>query len=301
MRSETDRRPIVLAVDDAPDMLGLITEVLEGAGMTALVARSGTSALSLLGHVTPDLILMDAAMPHMDGFETCAAIKQDEAFAHIPLIFMTGFSDTEHVVKGFAAGGVDYITKPVNPDELVARIRAHLANSRMTQSARMALDISGTPLVAVDAQGEVIWITPQAASLFRKALPPGKSLQNMFSQSFVRMMGQKDVKTDLGGDLITPIAATYIGETAPGEHLIRLNDGDSSRDLELLRSSLDLTKREAEVLLWITQGKSNRDVADILSCSPRTVNKHLEQIYTKLSVENRTAAAMLAVRVLMDV
>lgn len=300
MPSETDRRPVVLAVDDAPEMLGLITDILEGAGMTALVARSGKSALSLLGHVTPDLILMDAAMPQMDGFETCAAIKQDQAFAHVPLIFMTGFSDTEHVVKGFAAGGVDYITKPVNPEELTARIRAHLANSRMTQSARMALDISGTPLVAVNAKGEVLWITPQASSLFRKALPAGANLQDLLSSSFAQLVAIKAPKSNLGGELALQISATYIGESGAGEHLIRLNDGDTSRDLEMLRSSLELTKREAEVLLWIAQGKSNRDVAEILSCSPRTVNKHLEQIYSKLNVENRTTAAMLAVRVLME-
>lgn len=300
MNSEPERRPIVLAVDDAPEMLSLITEILEGAGMTALVARSGKSALSLLTHVTPDVILMDAAMPEMDGFETCEAIKQDRGNGHIPLIFMTGFSDTEHVVKGFAAGGVDYITKPVNPDELTARIRAHLANSRMTQSARMALDISGTPLVAVDLRGAILWITPQASALFRQALSPDKSLEQL-APSLATLVEQKAVKADLAEGLSQAVVATYIGETAPGEHLLRLSSGDTSRDLELLRSRLDLTKRETEVLLWITQGKSNKDVAEILDCSPRTVNKHLEQIYAKLSVENRTAAAMLAVRVLMDV
>src|SRR5690242_18648991 len=156
MSPESRASPIVLAVDDAPDTLLLLTDILEGAGMTALIARNGTTALSLLPQVRPDLILMDAVMPKMDGFETCRRIKKARDFAHIPVIFMTGLSDTEHVVKGFESGGVDYVTKPIVPDELLARIRVHLANSRLAQSARIALDISGTPLVALNSQGQVL-------------------------------------------------------------------------------------------------------------------------------------------------
>jgi DNA-binding CsgD family transcriptional regulator len=92
--------------------------------------------------------------------------------------------------------------------------------------------------------------------------------------------------------------ASFVGEAGAGEYLIRLSDKSSAREDEILRKHFDLTEREAEVLLWIAQGKSNRDVASILACSPRTVNKHLEQIYQKLEVENRTAAAMLVVRLL---
>lgn len=304
MKPEEKPQPVILAVDDAPETLSLLTDILENAGMTALVAHSGKGAMSLLSHVSPDLILMDALMPGMDGFETCAALKQDGAFAHIPVIFMTGLSDTEHVVRGFSSGGVDYVTKPVDPEELTARIRVHLANSRMTQSARMALDISGTPLVAVRDDGEVIWITPQASDLFRKVLPDGEMFGTHWfdkvTPALARMVENKPGKVQLTEGLSTPIVASYVGETAPYEHLIRLNDGDVSRDMELLRRAFDLTRRESEVLLWVTQGKSNRDVAGILDCSPRTVNKHLEQIFNKLNVENRTAAAMLAVRILAD-
>ena len=302
MDPELGASPIVLAVDDAAETLYLLTDILEAAGMTALIARNGAKALSLIPQVKPDLILMDAMMPKMDGFETCRRIKQVRDFAHIPIIFMTGLSDTEHVVKGFESGGVDYVTKPIVPDELLARIRVHLANSRLAQSARIALDISGTPVVAVDSQGQVLWITPEAGKLFSKALK-GFSAEDprwrveitpVLARIFEQRLGRTLLYTTSEGALY----ASFIGESRPNEHLIRLSDDNSSDDEEILRKAFDLTGREAEVLLWITQGKSNRDVAAILACSPRTVNKHLEQIFQKLRVENRTAAAMLAMRAL---
>jgi DNA-binding CsgD family transcriptional regulator len=88
----------------------------------------------------------------------------------------------------------------------------------------------------------------------------------------------------------------YIGQIGPDEYLLRLTEGGLDDDRTVLKQKLAVTEREAEVLLWIARGKSNRDIAEILDLSPRTVNKHLEQIYAKLGVENRTSAAALAVR-----
>jgi DNA-binding CsgD family transcriptional regulator len=91
---------------------------------------------------------------------------------------------------------------------------------------------------------------------------------------------------------------SYVGQVAPEEILLRLVEGDIENDNLVLKRKLQLTQRESEVLMWIARGKSNRDIAEILSLSPRTVNKHLEQVYAKLGVENRAAAAALAVRML---
>src|SRR5580658_2832369 len=123
-KSET--RDIVLVVDDSPDTLRLLTDALEEAGMTVLVAREGEHALSIVEKVVPDVILMDALMPGTDGFATCRKLKQNRALAHVPIIFMTGLTDTEHIIEGLEAGGVDYISKPIVPGELLARIRVHL-------------------------------------------------------------------------------------------------------------------------------------------------------------------------------
>jgi DNA-binding NarL/FixJ family response regulator len=303
MVSESEGRPTILAVDDAPETLSLLSDVLENAGMMVLVVRSGASALSLITQVKPDLILMDAIMPKMDGFETCRRIRRVRDFTHIPIVFMTGLSDTEHVIKGFECGGVDYVAKPIIPDELVARIRVHLANSRLAQSARVALDISGTPLAAVDSQGQVLWITPEGSKLlgraiegvredgepyWREAVPP------ILAQIVAENRDKAVIRETPDGTLF----ASFIGQAGPDEYLIRFSDNSLSGDDAILRKRFDLTAREAEVLLWIAQGKSNRDIGAILACSPRTVNKHLEQIYQKLQVENRTAAAMLVLRVL---
>jgi DNA-binding NarL/FixJ family response regulator len=302
MPSESTERPTILAVDDAPETLSLLSDILEDAGMTTLVVRSGASALSLITRMKPDLILMDALMPNMDGFEACRRIKKIREFAHIPVIFMTGLSDTEHVVKGFESGGVDYVAKPIVPNELLARIRVHLANSRLAQSARIALDISGTPLAAVDMKGRVRWITPEASKLLGKTLDstrPGEAnWQESIAPKLSRIIAEKLEKAVLRDSPGSILFASFIGEAGSGEYLIRFSDGDVAGDDEILRKNFELTAREAEVLLWLAQGKSNRDVASILVCSPRTVNKHLEQIYQKLQVENRTAAAMLALRAL---
>jgi DNA-binding NarL/FixJ family response regulator len=293
-------QPIILAVDDAPDTLSLLTDLVEGAGMTALVAKSGGAALALMGRIYPDLILMDAVMPDMDGFETCRRIKDQSAFEHIPVVFMTGMSDAESVVKGLEAGGVDFVPKPIVASELIARVRVHLANARMTQSARIALDLAGPPLAASDRAGRIVWMTPQGSDMLNRALgravaeaPEWRDAAKARLAAIVsRGAGETEIVSARGARLF----AAYIGDGAPGEFLFRLSDANAPTDAERLQAALGLTAREAEVLLWIAQGKSNRDVAAILDCSPRTVNKHLEQVYSKLSVDNRTAAAMIAVR-----
>src|SRR6266851_7890167 len=156
---------IVLAVDDSPDTLRMLTDALEDAGMTVLVALEGAQALAIIAKITPDIVLMDAVMPSIDSFETCRRLKRNNALAHVPVIFMTGLSETQDIVNGLEAGGVDYVTKPINPDELLARIRVHLANARLAHSARAALDASGRYLLAADKSGGILWCTPQTAKL----------------------------------------------------------------------------------------------------------------------------------------
>ena len=106
-------RDIVLVVDDSSEALGFLSRALELANITALVAIDGASALELLKNITPDLVLLDGVMPDMDGFETCRRLKANKQTAHLPVIFMTGLSETQHVVEGLNAGGVDYVTKPI--------------------------------------------------------------------------------------------------------------------------------------------------------------------------------------------
>ena len=217
---------------------------------------------------------------------------------HVPVIFMTGLSETEHIVTGFEAGGVDYVTKPINPDELLARIRVHLVNARRAESAQMALDVSGRHLLAVDPAGEVLWCTPQAAKLLGTATPGTESQQHTLPadvRAWLSTLTKQGSSRPFSGPLgKTTSLISYVGTIGPDEILLRLELGQSDEDV--LREKLSLTLREAEVLAWIARGKSSRDIGEILSLSPRTVDKHLEQIYAKLGVESRSAAATLAVR-----
>jgi DNA-binding response OmpR family regulator len=300
-----DASEIVLVVDDSPDTLRMLTDALEEAGMTVLVALEGSQALTIVTKITPDVILMDAVMPSMDGFETCRALKHNKTLAHVPVIFMTGLSETQDIVKGLEAGGVDYVTKPIVPDELLARIRVHLANARLANSARAALDASGRYLLASNTAGGVLWCTPQTAKLLGLAFVDFHG-EGYMLPSDVREWLQRRARRESASDQVALSSPTssiklqlsYVGQIAPDEILLRLLESEFENDDLVLKRKLQLTQRESEVLMWIARGKSNRDIAEILNLSPRTVNKHLEQIYAKLGVENRASAAALAVRML---
>lgn len=295
-------RNIVMVVDDSADTLGMLNEVLDKRGHTVLVALEGSQAISIAQSIVPDIILLDAMMPNMDGFETCKEIKKRSQLAHIPVIFMTGLTDTGSIVKGFEAGGVDYVTKPINTEELSARINVHLSNAKQALSARTALDFTGHFLMAVDNKGALVWTTPQAQHLLDQAGVSSVLLKEQLPTLVRKFLSphfnkNNPQKLDV---LPTPLEIRYISQTGSNEYLIRLVDPSKPSETEMLRNAYPLTEREAEVLLWVGNGKTNREIAIILSLSPRTVNKHLEQIYKKLGVENRTTAAGLCIRCLSE-
>jgi len=299
---EPKKRDVALVVDDSPETLRLLTDALDGAGMTVMVALDGASAMRIVDQITPDIVLLDAVMPGMDGFETCKRLKRDAGLVNVPIIFMTGLAETEHIVRGLEAGGVDYVTKPIAIQEMLARIRVHLANARLTQSARAALDVSGRYLLAVNSVGKIMWATPQAQKLLSDtlfgnadddfALP--EPMTQWLEQAQKGKAGAKTTAmTSFPGN--EQLRLQYMGKLGPNEFLLRLAK-DTSGDMPAeFSSELGLTTREGEVLSWLSKGKTNRDIAQILGLSPRTVDKHLEQIYSKLGVENRTAAAAIAV------
>lgn len=300
MTIEQRKRDVALVVDDSPETLRLLTDALDGAGMTVMVALDGASAMRIVDQITPDIVLLDAVMPGMDGFETCRRLKRDAGLDGVPIIFMTGLAETEHIVRGLEAGGVDYVTKPIVVEEMLARIRVHLANARMTQSARAALDVSGRYLLAVNISGALLWATPQAQKLLSDTL--ADAADNFMLPDPMPQWLEQAQKGNAASKTATMASAgseqlrlQYMGKLGPNEFLLRLAK-DTSGDMPAeFSSELGLTTREGEVLSWLSKGKTNRDIAQILGLSPRTVDKHLEQIYAKLGVENRTAAAAIAV------
>jgi DNA-binding response OmpR family regulator/DNA-binding CsgD family transcriptional regulator len=296
MANESARRDTILVVDDTPETLGLLTDTLDHAGFTVLIAMDGNSALELLDQITPDLVLMDAVMPGMSGFESCRRIKQEKMLANLPVIFLTGLSESAHVIEGLAAGGVDYVTKPIVIDELLARIRVHLANARAAQGAGEALDASGRFLFATDRAGKLLWCTPKA-----KEILADTGLQGMLPEQVMRLRAQSSaspnakVALEVGSRRLEIAAVSSVG---PNEWLFRLTETAVVVEEEVLQRTLAISSRESEVLLWVSRGKSNREIGEILTISPRTVDKHVAQIFAKLGVANRASAAARAVKAL---
>lgn len=287
--------PIILIVDDDADARTLLHNVVAANGLVPQVAGDGLEALAAIDRLMPDLILLDAIMPGMDGFETCRRIKAIEGAAHIPVIFMTGLSETEHVVKGLAAGGVDYVTKPLAIEALMARVRVHLGNAYKTRSALTALDSLGGRLLASDGTGAIRWATAETQRL----------LDDLDHEAMGALRGALVRRLDGTGDSeeMLPAGAqkftlSYLGAASPGEHLFSIARSFEGMEAQLLQQELDLTPREADVLLWTARGKSNKDMSEILNISARTVNKHLDHIFIKLGVENRASAAAVATRIL---
>lgn len=128
------RMALILIVDDMPTNLEIICEALGDAGFEIAIATSGERALQQIEREIPDLILLDIMMPGIDGFETCRQLKANHLTCDIPVIFMTALSDTESKVKALELGAVDYVTKPFQEIEVLARVKTHLQLRRLTQT-----------------------------------------------------------------------------------------------------------------------------------------------------------------------
>lgn len=283
---------LALVVDDEPESLAMVSAALEENGMTVIVARDGQTAIDLVDRVQPDVILMDALMPELDGFETCRRLKAAPYKIAAPIIFMTGLTEADDVVRGLNAGGVDYVTKPVVLDELIARLGIHITNSKLLQSARDALDRSGRSILAFDANGDLSWGSQNALEAFELTRPEDEQLRKWLISCARKPLSHLTPLSLKGYEFV------YVGMSASQELLVKFNKSGAETNEQVLMAQWTLTFREAEVLGWLTMGKTNRDISSILDLSPRTVNKHLEQIFQKMGVDNRTSAAVAADRIL---
>jgi DNA-binding NarL/FixJ family response regulator len=289
----------ILLVDDNPANLGVLIELLRNSGYQLRVAESGERALVQLRHTPADIVLLDVMMPGIDGLETCRRLKADPAWSDLPVIFMTALDDVVDKVAGFAAGAVDYITKPLQPEEVLARVRTHLrlrelqteleernerldAAIRLRVAAEQALsDSLDRAVIVVNGNDDVVFCTKSASRLLTRYFP-GAVLSRV--PAGLRLAPSNGV----------PLRVTsLLRESTSDFQLLALEPVRSDpvpRDLE----TLGLTPREAEVLFWIAQGKTNSEVAVILATSINTIKTHSQRIFEKLGVETRTAAALTA-------
>lgn len=298
-------RGTVMIVDDTPANLAVLSDALVENGYRVLVATDGYSALDQLRYIKPDLILLDGMMPGIDGFETCRQIKSNPLTAAIPVLFMTALGELDDLLRGFDEGAVDYIVKPFRNEEVLARVGAHISQSRLTARVEEVLQQSGLSALAIDRTGAITWITPAAHALLANIQTPAGEKPQLppvlldFTLSYMRSKQAAPMRFQLGNLSAKISECMYAGESAAenaGEYLLQLQKSSAEPDVAALRADLGLTAREAEVLMWIARGKTNRDIGEILGSSPRTVNKHLEHIFEKLGVSTRSAAVSMALQ-----
>lgn len=291
-----------MIVDDTPANLAVLSDALVENGYRVLVATDGYSALDQLAYVKPDVILLDGMMPGIDGFETCRQIKSNPLTAAIPVLFMTALGDLDDLLRGFDEGAVDYIVKPFRNEEVLARVGAHIHQARLTSRVEEVLQQSGLSALAIDRSGQITWITPAANTLLAAMghstpdQPQLPSVLRDFALSFIRGEQHNAPMRFQLGNLSAKISECLYAGNDAGEYLLQLQKHSGEPDIGALRNDLGLTAREAEVLMWISRGKTNRDIGEILGSSPRTVNKHLEHIFEKLGVSTRSAAVSIAMQ-----
>ena len=291
----------VLIVDDTPANLALLSDTLSEAQYRVLVATDGLSAIEQISYSKPDIILLDVVMPGIDGFETCNRLKSNPDTFDIPVLFMTGLSELDDLLRGFSEGGLDYIVKPIRPAEVLARIEVHLQQTRNRLRAEQLIQHNDFAAVVVDNQGIINWLTPAAEQWLQNfsqefdlitcqgindALP--SKLLVSFQQWIQHLanVGSDATEFKLGSGFNLSISPC---DNERGYLLLLQHEGDNWTP-ENLKEKLKLTFREAEILMWISRGKTNKEIGLILNTSPRTVNKHLEHIFEKLGVSTRAAA-----------
>ncbi len=294
---------VVLIVDDVPDNLSVLHDALDESGYTVLVATHGEAALQRAAQALPDIVLLDAMMPGMDGFEVAKRLKADARTTHIPIIFMTGLTETEYLVAALESGGVDYVTKPIKPKEVLARIGVHLQSAREKRQARNALDAFGYATITVRASdGRLMWQTPLARELLLQYYGTSAPQTPEPVQSWLRRH-LADAERQIEPPRLTcpspapgarRLTFRLHQQTGDEDWLIIMREESDETVIQAMSLSFKLTAREAEVLYWVVKGKINRDIGDILGTSPMTVKKHLERVFAKLGVETRTAAAGMA-------
>lgn len=301
----------VLVVDDVPANLALLLDCLGGAGLEVRCAESGERALLQLEHARPDLILLDVLMPGgLDGFETCRRLKARPEWRDLPVLFLTALTDPADTLRGFAAGAVDYIPKPLEPEVVLARVHAHLnlvalrrtleAEVRRREAAEEQLSqgLDRAVLVA-DRAGNVVFCSRLARELLGKHLPRGGM------GNFSTLPKPLHALVDTAGPRTLPPAgdgcclrARLFAEVGAGECCLLLLEEIAPPAGADALTRLGLTAREAEVLYWIAQGKTSAEIAQILGAAVMTVKKHLQHVFDKLGVDSRTAAALRALEVL---
>lgn len=261
-------RAIIMTIDDSPESLKLLTNILAGQGFEVRQALNGRMALEAIRRQLPDLIILDIRMPEMDGLELCRQLKNDANTRIVPIIFISGLKDSDDKIKAFEAGGLDYITKPFQEAEVLARVKLHLALNKMKQNLEelvrhrtIKLEESNTALkVLLDhRQSEREKFEENVISHINSLVMPYlKRLQES------NLTHQQMALTDVIESNLGEVTSQFSGK--------------------LYARAVGLTRREMEVAALVKTGKTNTEIADILYVSEHAVSFHRQNLRKKLGL-----------------
>lgn len=327
--TDTQTKGTILIVDDTPANLHVLAQLLTDNGYRVRPVPNGLRALASVGSALPDLILLDIMMPDMDGYQVCSALKADEKTRAIPIIFISALDEVFDKVRAFSAGGVDYITKPFQEEEILARVETHLTICRLQQELQQknqALQRSNDTLeeqveartIALKTEIEQRKSHQQEKDrLFELAQQQSEQLRTMTNWLIETQQNQRQgLSTGLDQEIQQKIAliytnlkalqtilppdsdpqiVTYLADTA---HLLTEMESSANQIASELEQSgvaeqdmsnnllLRLSTRERQVLRLAVEGKTNPEIAKILTITLGTVHTYLKRTRHKLDIQD---------------
>ena len=323
---------IILIVDDVPANLSLLFHHLRYAHFRVLVAESGISALDQIQHVRPDIILLDVMMPGLSGFETCRQLKANPRTKDIPVIFLTSLTETVDKVRGFAVGGVDYVVKPLDVEEVLSRINLHLtlvdlrqelerrnhhldelvnertrALEQTNQSLRREVQLRTesqqekdklfnlAQAQSVQLQALVDWLTTQQSAARNQAFNALYAPLYQTAEEVIKMLDEMLA----GGEPVDMERLALVRQSLTNcmKYLTQLSAESSSHpapeDAKLLER---LTVREREMLQFLANGATSTEIADALNVANVTVRTYRGRIMRKLNIHHMPGLVKFAIR-----
>jgi two-component system sensor histidine kinase/response regulator len=260
-------RQEVLIVDDIPSNLNFLSEVLHLEGIGVVIATNGADAIDIAKYKHPDLILLDIAMPMMDGFEVCAELKKDKDTSDIPVIFLTARTESEDILKGFECGAVDYILKPFNATELIARVKTHLDLKYKTEELKT---------INVRLEDEVRQRTAEITEVNKNLIEANSKLGEAYKDLSNLDKAKNEFIRHINHELRTPLQGIH-GFSLILEELVK-----SPEEKEYLNSINFLVKRLvklSELSLLFTEIKANNYKVALKPLSLKQAVSHALEVF----------------------
>lgn len=310
------KAPTILVIDDEPDNLRVVVRHLQAYSFHILTARKGESGIERARLKEPDLILLDVNLPDLLGYEVCRRLKADPQLSRIPVLFLTALSDTENKLKGFEAGGVDYVTKPIEATELMARVQTHLQLAALQSDLEERVSERTAELERERAEREKLlemlrWQSEQLRLMTRQMMENQRQRQHLLAEELKQGVSRKlkealeslqeterlasaesTVSSSLGVHIRSALERLQPALAENQDIAGRLD----SEDAEALGANplLQLSTREFEVFQLMAEGLQAKQIAAALGIAASTVSTYRARLLEKLEVEDTPALLKLA-------